>query len=140
MCIIIDANAVHEIANKTRDGLPVLQWIFKGKGGGLIVGGHLKTELARAGMAPTLVELNRAGRLHSVDDVNIDSIAAEVAPRCRSNDSHVVAIVKISRCSLLFSKDIDLGRDVQNREIIDHQVHIYKNRDHAHLLRECRCG
>jgi hypothetical protein len=141
MCIIIDANSVHDVARPTDDGRPVLRWLLKGNGG-LIVGGKIKRELDRAGFGPTMIVLDRAGRLKKLDDASVDALAKKVAEsgECRSNDGHVIAAAKLSGCRLLFSKDQNLHADAKNRTLLDPVASIYQSKDHQHLLTECKCN
>ena len=111
MCIIVDANCAHDVTKQTDDGKPVLKWLLKGRGG-LVVGGKIKRELDRAGFTPTMVVLDRAGRLKKLDDSQTDDLAERIIKkgRCRSNDGHVLAAAIISGCRLIFSKDQALQR------------------------------
>ena len=58
---------------------------------------------------------------------------------CCSDDPHVVAVVQMSGCGLIFSRDKNLHKDVHNRDIVNHGVSIYQCKDHDHLLTECKC-
>jgi rRNA-processing protein FCF1 len=140
MCIIVDANCIHELAAPTNDGKPILKWLLTGKGG-LIVGGLLKDELDRGGLRATLAELNRAGKLHTLDDSKLSEVSGRLKKdgRCRSNDPHVIAVAIVSGCRLIFTKDKKLHKDVKNRKILNPTASIYKSRKHHHLLEPCNC-
>jgi hypothetical protein len=140
MCIIVDANSAHHVAKQTEDGKPVVKWLLKGRGG-LIVGGKIKRELDRAGFGPTMLVLDRAGRLKKLDDSQVDDLAAKITKggSCRSNDGHVLAVAIMSGCRLLFTKDQDLHTDAKNRAILDPPASIYQSHKHEHLLTECDC-
>lgn len=141
MCIIVDANSVHELKRPTEDGKPVIKWLLSARGG-LIVGGKLKRELARSGFGPTMVVLDQAGQLKKLDDAGVDNMAQKITTdgKCCSNDHHIIAAAIISGCRLLFSKDKNLHADVKNRAILDPPASIYTSKEHRHLLTECRCG
>ena len=67
--MIVDANSAHELSLNTVDGKPVLRWLLSPKERcGLVLGGKLVAELAKAGLRSTLIELSRAGRLHRLED------------------------------------------------------------------------
>lgn len=138
---MVDANAAHDIKNQTECGLPVIKWLLAPNiRSGLVVGGKLTDELRAAGLKSTLVELSRAGRLHAINDEEISKIEVKIRASCRSNDSHVVALAKVSRCSTVFTKDMPLHQDLKNRSLLPNGVSIYQTPEHSHLLTECRCG
>jgi rRNA-processing protein FCF1 len=137
MCIIVDTNAAHDLSGPTPDGSPVLRWLLYGKGG-LVVGGNLRRELSKS-MRGTLVVLNRAGRLWSIDDGAVEKMADRIKRTCVSNDSHVLAVAAISGCRLIFTKDKKLHKDAKNKKLLDPPAAIYKSKAHQHLLTVCRC-
>jgi predicted nucleic acid-binding protein len=139
MCIIVDANAARDLSAPTDDGRPVLEWLLKGRGG-LIIGGLLKRELGRSGMRDTLVVLGRAGRLHNIDDAQVQSVATKIERKCCSNDCHVVAAAIVSGCRLIFSRDQNLHKDAKNRDILNPAASIYQSKSHKHLLTDCHCN
>ncbi|WP_151178318.1 PIN domain-containing protein [Hypericibacter terrae] len=139
MCIIVDANVINDLNTPTEDGAPVLKWLLTG-GGGLIVGGELKRELARSHkMRTTMVTLSQAGKLHSLDDKEVQAIAEKIKPNCRSNDPHVIAAAVRSGCRLIFSRDHDLHKDAKNKSILSPTAAIYQTKAHQHLLEPCQC-
>jgi hypothetical protein len=141
MCIIVDASVMGDLAAPTDDGKPVLNWLLRGKGG-LIVGGHLTTELARSSrLRATFVVLNQAGRLHRLDDSKVREVTEQIKTRdvCCSDDWHLIAVTIISGCRLIFTRDIDLGKDLKNKDIVTPTASIYKTKDHKHLLTTCDC-
>jgi len=106
----------------------------------MVIGGHLKRELARSKqMLGTMAQLERAGRLHTFEGSDIDQLTADLADKCHSDDPHVVALVLMSKCPLVFSRDKGLHRDLKNNELIGFGVSIYQNTTHDHLLTECKC-
>lgn len=139
MCIIVDANAARDLSLPTDDGRPVLNWLLRGKGA-LIVGGLLKRELGRGGLRATLVVLNQAGRLHSLDDDKVRKVADKIEKHCCSDDCHVVAAAILSGCRLLFTKDKNLHKDMKNKDILNPTASIYQSKAHQHLLTDCDCN
>jgi predicted nucleic acid-binding protein len=140
MCIIVDANVARHLSAPTDDGEPILKWLLRGKGG-LVVGGHLKKELARSGLRAILVVLNQAGRLHTLDDDRVMAASKQISDKgiCCSNDCHVIAVAIVSGCRLIFTKDQDLHKDAKNTNILRPAASIYQTKEHRHLLTECRC-
>jgi hypothetical protein len=140
MCIIIDANVISDLNAPTEDGAPILKWLLTG-GGGLIVGGKLKRELARSGkMRSTMVTLSQAGKLHSLDDEKVRTLADNIKDRCHSDDPHVIAAAVASGCRLIFSRDQNLHKDAKNKDILSPTAAIYQNKAHQHLLETCSCA
>lgn len=108
MCIILDANCLHDLVNRSEAGLPVLEWLLNPrKQAGLIVGGKLYDELRRAGFGrrfiETLTVLSQAGRLHRFTGPQIERVTDELerGGECKSNDAHVVALALVSECNLV---------------------------------------
>jgi predicted nucleic acid-binding protein len=139
MCIIIDANVISDLNAPTEDGAPILKWLLTG-GGGLIVGGKLKLELARSSkMRSTMVTLSQAGKLHSLDDEKVKTLADKIKNNCHSDDRHVIAAAVESGCRLIFSRDHNLHKDAKNKDILSPTASIYQNKAHQHLLETCHC-
>lgn len=142
MCIIVDANAAHDLATKTDHGIPVLKWLLNPKKkAGLIWGGKLAEELALRSLNDTLLQLSRAGRLHRIDDAKIDPIEKNLTQTgsCKSNDAHVVALCLASSCQLVFTKDQPLHSDLKAHSKKGKKISIYQNEAHSHLLTSCEC-
>jgi hypothetical protein len=142
MCIIVDANAAHDLSNRTDDGKPVLRWLFNRKRrAGLILGGKLATELVKAGLTHTLVELSRAGRLHRVAGDLLSHRENTLAKQgtCQSNDLHVVALCLVTGCRLVFTRDKPLHADLRRHSEAGRRIAIYQAASHARLLTECDC-
>jgi hypothetical protein len=142
MCIILDANAVHDLVKKTVDGKPVLRWLLSKEGAGLVIGGKLTGELTRAGMTDTLRVLSQAGRLHSFNGEAVSTVEQALKRKgdCKSNDHHVVALSLISGCNVVFSRDVNLHRDIKHHRQSRRDVAIYQGAEHAHLLKVCKCS
>ena len=132
MCIILDANAIGDMNGRTEHGIPVIRWLLTG-GGGLIVGGKQKRELSASDkMLSTMVKLNQAGKLFTLDDKKVDALTEKLKPECSSNDPHVIAVAHISGCRLIFSRDRALHKDAKN--VLSPPAAIYQNKGHSHLL------
>jgi hypothetical protein len=149
MCIIIDANVVHEFLPVSED-IPlsedaevVFSWLTR-RGGVMAVGGRLKREILAVAKFRTLYQrLVLAGQLYQYDDNEVDS-AEGVARRnlaLVSDDPHIIALAQISECRLLFSRDRNLHRDFSNPNVLTPRGRVYQRRAHQHLLRnaaKCR--
>lgn len=142
MCIIVDANTVGDLNRPTEHGAPVLKWLTNGRGG-LVVGGEVMRELGQSPKMLNLMgELDRAGQLHRVRPAKVKAVSLKhkLKDVCRSNDSDVIAVALATGCRLIFSRDKDLHKDAQNREIMNPIASIYQTKDHTHLLTDCKCA
>ena len=127
MCAIVDANVVGELWDNSSSaaGQGFRRWI-EGPNGRLVVGGQLTQELGSTKAARWLRELDRVGKLTSVDDEYVGRRAASLkrlpmsgAGSCRSNDHHVIALAQISGARMLFSNEGALQQDFKNIKLID---------------------
>jgi predicted nucleic acid-binding protein len=140
MCIIVDANCIHHLVNRTESGKPVLQWLFNPKKkAGLILGGKLTKEVSIVSFLPTLVELDRARRVHRVKESVVTALISTLEAKCKSNDAHVVALALASRCNLVFTSDSKLHEDLKDHAPVKERISIYQTPDHSHLLTSCTC-
>ena len=113
MCIIIDASAWSSVFKTTSkehpEFSPVFDWVTVGKGKVVYGGTKYKRELARATQyAKLFAELGKAGRTALVDDQKVDQeqrILEETSLLQDFDDPHLVAIVIVSHCKLICSKD-----------------------------------
>jgi hypothetical protein len=144
MCIIIDANAAHEIGSAPihPDARPVLRWLSS-KRGTLALGGRLTDELYRTPLKRLLVELTRAGaaKLYQASLIHETERRVHATGACISNDLHILALALVSGARLLYSRDQALHADFRHPEIINSpRGHIYSSLDHQHLLWNAVCG
>ena len=121
MCVIIDANAAHQVFgdSKSEAGEFLLNRLSERIK--LAVGGDLLDELERVGgFSRWLRAARRTGhaRLVPDDEVNLEADALRAQGSCKSNDHHVLALAKISGARLLFTNDNALQSDFGNRQII----------------------
>jgi predicted nucleic acid-binding protein len=145
MCLIVDANLASLVFGDHPDFVPVRDWLQQ-RDGCLIVGGHLADELSRVEKARRFVlQLLRAGIARQVSAEEVAREEAEVAATglCESNDSHVVALARVSGARTLCTHDRALQRDFGHpRLIIKPRGKIYQRPAHAKLLRHTpsSCG
>jgi len=113
MCIVIDTNRLSSVLNpKASDHgefRPILDWIDRRKTKIVYGGTKYKEELSKAPKYfSTLVEMKKAGKVHEVDDGEVDRWENEIARKTQHtnfNDQAIVAIVIVSRCRLVCSND-----------------------------------
>ena len=120
MCAIVDANRASEVfgENKTKAGRAFLYWLVQ-RHGRLIVGGKVRRELATTPAQNWLKELTLAGRVHAVDDKQVDATTEAVRGRCQSDDPHIIAPARLSGARLLYSNDKALHQDFDNPQLIN---------------------
>jgi hypothetical protein len=99
MCLIVDANLASIVFGPASpDFRPIIDWLtLPKKDGKLVIGGRLKGELYKIEAARRFIaSLLDAGRAKIIPDDVTDKETLRVAPLCKSNDPHVIALAKIS--------------------------------------------
>jgi len=141
MCIVIDANAAHELDGEHEAGKPVLRWLLAGPGK-LVASQKILAEISANYFLDVVQALEQAGKLIKVNENLCEKEEHDLRCRdlCRSNDHHIISVVKVQRCELVFTHDKPLHDDLKNRDIIEFRVKIYQNEGHHRLLGQCRCG
>jgi predicted nucleic acid-binding protein len=147
MCVIVDANLAGLVfaSPPHPDFVPVLDWLQQ-RDGCLVVGGHLADELSRIEKARRfVVQLQRAGIARQVPAADVAREEAEVTATglCESNDSHVVALARVSGARTLCTHDQALQRDFRNPQLVAKpRGAIYQRPAHGKLLRHTpsSCG
>jgi len=143
MCIIVDANVVHEFILPTADSQVILSWLTK-QGGVMASGGRLKEELLAVVKFRSLYQaLLLAGRLYQYadQDVNAAERHARQDTSLVSDDPHVIGLARVSNSRVLFTRDRELQRDFCNPSVLAPRGHVYQRPRHRHLLRnavKCR--
>ena len=131
MCAIIDANVVSEVfgPKPTPAGKEFLDWITDPKGSGrLICGGKLLEELmgSSEGFREWASEALNAGKMKNISEDDVKRRMAQIQQESiQSNDPHILALAQVSGARLLYSNDIDLREDFQNKDLIDPAGSIY---------------
>lgn len=121
MCAILDANVAHKVfgANRPEAGKAFFDWLDSGNGR-LVVGGRLRRELdGVSGSREWLQQAVLAGRVRNIDDREIDDRTRKLAPGCKSDDPHVIALAQIGGARLLYSDDGRLHDDFKDPNLID---------------------
>lgn len=140
MCIIVDANAAHHMCTTDDAGSAVLRWLLRGSGK-LVVSGDILKELKPTKLFDTIITLEQAGKLVRANDDDCLSKKTELesAGNLASNDPHILALVNVSGCALVFTHDQNLHIDLKNKNVVSHSCAIYQTIGHRHLLTQCHC-
>jgi predicted nucleic acid-binding protein len=113
MCIVIDTNSFASVFDAKSDDhpefRPVLNWITNGKGK-IVYGGTKYRDELRAAQRYLGVfgELARARKVVEIPDVDVDREQERIENLVLHrdfDDPHIVAIVSVSRCKLVCSRD-----------------------------------
>lgn len=129
MCAIIDANVAGEVfgSKRTEAGKKFFDWIDEGSGR-LICGGKLLKELegGSPGFREWVVIASKTGRMKNISEDDVKRRMAQIQKESiRSDDPHILALAQLSGARLLYSNDIDLREDFQNKALIDPAGSIY---------------
>ncbi|PKP57831.1 MAG: hypothetical protein CVT88_08350 [Candidatus Altiarchaeales archaeon HGW-Altiarchaeales-1] len=149
MCIIIDANALGLVfnaeTNEHEKFKPVLDWINNGKGKIVYGGTKYETELIKAGKLKLIKLYNDIGKAVYICNKKVDDKQSEIEKRVNNphfNDSHLVAIVYVSKCKLICSNDRDAYPFLKDSSIYQNEIpapKIYNKqsfRKHKQLLND----
>lgn len=104
----------------------------------LIYGGRLKEEYYQSTKAKRLIKrLDQSGRAEKINDQKVNNLADRINHICRSNDSHIIALGKLSNARTLCTEDDALEDDFTDPELLSPPGRVYKYQDdHRHLLTE----
>jgi hypothetical protein len=113
MKIIIDACCLSNVFDRSckehADFAPLLACIAYGKGRMTYGGTKYRKELRKVLNAlPLITELARAKRIAEVNDAEVDKVAADLKGKFddpKFNDEHLVAIVVVSACHVVCTRD-----------------------------------
>ena len=137
MCVIVDADVAAAVFCRppNPDFAPVVTWIETT--GRLVIGGKLLEELTRVGVCRDyLLALTRAGRTRLIPNDRIEAEVLSIEDLCVSNDSHVVALARVSGARTLCSRDHALHQDFKNPLVISGpRGSVYQTPSHTRLLR-----
>ena len=122
MCGVVDKDVVFEVFGdrQTGAGEGFRDWLDKRRGS-LAVGGDLLDELAANGKFREWY--SRGIQSGLILQIGRDRVAPvqrrlEREGRCKSNDTHVLALAITSGARLLYTNDTDLMDDFRNRNIV----------------------
>ena len=123
MCAILDNDVVHEVfgSNRSLAGKAFFKWIDTGSGN-LVIGGKLLQELDNTrAFREWRQQALLAGRVRRFSDEEVNDKAEKLKGKsaCQSNDEHVIALAQISNARLLYSNDVALRKDFDDKKLID---------------------
>ena len=140
MCVIIDA-CVRDLVFSPpphADACPVLDWIEHGPGRVAYGGKKLCDELFKSQHARRRLRAwKQAGRASEFPQTIVDAEDTRVKALglAKSNDTHVIALARVSGARTLYSADGALHADFKNPQLVnDPRGTIYQCSNHAHLL------
>ena len=145
MCIIIDSDTFAAVFNaecaEHAEFLPVYDWILEGKGKVVLGGSEYEAQLSRCGRYLNLFfELGKKGKVVVCPTDEIDQVQEELEAmvnRKQFDDAHIAAIVQVSGCKLVCTKDSRSLRFIKDPSLYRHPVRpprIYSRAAHQHLL------
>lgn len=140
MCLIVDTNlAALVFCEPPHDDFqPIIVWLTSPRENGrLVLGGHLANELSNVSAARRFVKaLQQAGRARFIPAVALEAETESLRSLCVSNDSHVIALARVSGARILCSRDKALHQDFSNTKLVSRpRGHVYQSAKHKHLLR-----
>jgi predicted nucleic acid-binding protein len=112
--LVVDTNTFSSISNADSNDhnefKPILQWIKNAKGACFVYGGSkYKEELLKVrSMIFLLDQFKKANKVVTIDGALIDAYEAKLKTINHQeafNDKHLVAIIEVSNCRLLCTKD-----------------------------------
>jgi hypothetical protein len=124
----------------TPEGRRFATWLESGAGV-LVVGGRVTEEICRNGnIVRYLNELRTAGRLRVAETnaVYAEAMRLEQGGGLVSDDAHVLAVARISKASLLFSRDRNLHKDYLNRTLMGFSGRVYQGQQNLLTRDVCR--
>lgn len=145
MAIIVDTCCFSRLFSRTnkehKEFEPVLKWVFEGHGFLVYGGTKYHEELLKAGSFLKMFRLlNTFNKLVKFPDKLIDEYEKKfklMITDKKFNDPHLPAIVRVSKCRLICSKDIESMEFVTNPLLYPKRFHLpnyYTGIKDTHLL------
>lgn len=144
MCIIIDTNTFASVflhnSSDHADFKLVYEWIKNGKGKMVYGGSTYKKELSKTKYIHIFTEFSKQRKTIKIDDREVDTreeIVKSLETDADFDDAHIVAIVGVSNCRLICTKDSRAHVFIKKRKLYPKKVsipRIYSNPKHKHLL------
>jgi len=111
MCIIIDANSLGSVFDKSAKGhekfKPIFDWIFYGRGKVVFGGSRYFSEIVGKYSA-LFIELRKANMAVPIDNAKVDATTKTVSKLLKHrdfDDQHLVGLLIVSGCKLICSLD-----------------------------------
>lgn len=141
MCIVCDINVLPDVFSSTEnDFTPIRDWIIKGKRGKFVYGGssYLK-ELEKIGTYLRILKLlGDQNKTVVLDENSVDAIEMEIKKEIdqKCDDPHIVAILAVSSCKLICSKDKKSYKFIKGSNFYSQGYHpkIYSKKSNSNLL------
>jgi predicted nucleic acid-binding protein len=146
MCIVIYTNTLASVFNsKSQDHQefqPVLEWIISGKGKIVLGGTKYGAEIKRSGakIIQLLREFLKRKKIVNVSDSEVDREEIRIKSLESSpdfDDAHLVALLDVSGCILICSKDERAYPFLKKMELYQRRAErpkIYRSHQNADLL------
>lgn len=147
MCIIIDANTFSSVFDSKSDDhmefVPVLNWILNGKGKVVYGGTQYRDELRVAKRYLGIFgELKKARKVVELPTETVDAEQQRIenlVVHHDFDDPHLIAIISVSGCRLVCSKDTRAYPFIKNRDLYARpslRPKIYSGARNSRLLRD----
>jgi predicted nucleic acid-binding protein len=124
--IVLDINCFHSVfdskSSDNADFCHILDWIKKQRYACFVYGGtKYKFELKKIikKYMNLVNEFKRAGKFVEIDEQKIDNNAVQlkrICPNADFNDEHIVAILNVSGCKLICTKDIRAQEYIKRKD------------------------
>ena len=142
VCLIIDANVVHQVLLRQDDAdfRDVSARLFGADKAtaSVVYGGRLLVEYQTSEQVMRVLRLlDQAGRARAIPSDQVDEETRRVSKSelCVSNDPHIIALARVSKVRLLCSRDRALHNDFTNKRLLDSpRGKVYQKRSHKRLL------
>lgn len=140
MCAIIDACVATQVflEKEENDFTKIRELLIKRKLQ-IVYGGDLAREYTKILKVLRVIKaFDQAGIAKKISDSDVDDENQAIVRLglCKSNDTHVIALARVSKARLLCSADNLLHTDFKNKQLIDKpRGRIYQNSRHDNLLR-----
>ena len=150
MSIVVDINALAPVFNSScvehAEFAPVEDWIRNGDGLLVFGGTKYREELSSSGRyLNVVVELKRSRRAVEVQETLVDQAERHIRSLTENrafNDHHIIAIIRVSGCRLLCTKNSQHDRFFKDRTLYSRGQRppkIYRSRSHRRLLCPANC-
>ncbi|WP_139791081.1 hypothetical protein [Chromobacterium violaceum] len=148
MCIVIDPPVFISIFKKSDadhdDFVPILNFINQNDGEFAIGGSDYKRELIKLGtIIKAVLEYEKKGRLKKISDDEVDEkkiFLKRIETSPDFDDAHLIALVILSRSSVVCTKDKRAHRFIKCRKFYEKdnlcRPSIYTDSQHVDLLRK----
>jgi rRNA-processing protein FCF1 len=145
MCIIIDTNSFASVFNRKSSDhdqfQPIKNWIYNGSGGLVYGGTKYLTELEQSEKyLKIFVELGNIRKATILNKEKVDRMEVDIKEKNANpdfNDTHIVAIVIISGCRIVCTKDSSSDIFLKDKRFYPKNFKvpkIYRGKKNVHLI------